>query len=76
MDILGDFIAERCLEGDGYRANTTALYEAYKAWADEHGERQITSQRFGNQLTERGFEKDRDTATGRIIRHGIGLRDG
>jgi phage/plasmid-associated DNA primase len=47
----------------------------YKAWADEHGERQITSQRFGNQLTERGFEKDRDTASGRIFRHGIGIRE-
>jgi putative DNA primase/helicase len=75
MDVLGDFIADRCIVADGCRANTTALYEMYKAWADEHGERQITSQRFGNQLTERGFEKDRDTASGRIFRHGIGIRE-
>jgi putative DNA primase/helicase len=76
MDVLGDFLNECCVVASGCQANTTTLYEAYKTWADEHGERQITSQRFGNQLTERGFEKDRDTATGRIIRRGIGLRDG
>lgn len=76
MDVLGDFIAERCIIGDRMKAGATQLFDAYKAWCESTGERQLTMKRFAMQLEERGFRSERNTTTGRMDRHGIGLLDG
>ncbi len=71
MDILGDFIAVRCTVHPNARAGATPLYNAYKSWCEENGEAAVPQRRFGLQLGERGFEKDK---VGTVVWHGIGLR--
>ncbi|HPM84554.1 MAG TPA: phage/plasmid primase, P4 family, partial [Candidatus Anammoximicrobium sp.] len=76
MDVLGDFIAERCLVADGCEVGASELFEAYKTWCEAAGEKAITQRRFGMQLTERGFQSDRFTAgqhKGRKCWRGVGL---
>lgn len=59
MDILGEFINERCVLGDNSEARAKDLYQSYKRWAEERGEYVETQTRFGNRLAERGFTKHR-----------------
>jgi putative DNA primase/helicase len=61
MDILGVFISERCTIGDGLKASAKELYAAYKTWALDSGEFVATQRRFGQSLTERGFQRVRKT---------------
>jgi putative DNA primase/helicase len=71
MDILGDFIAVRCVVHPNVSAGATPLYNAYKGWCEENGENAVPQRRFGLQLGERGFEKDK---VGTVVWRGIGLR--
>ena len=72
MDVLGGFLDARCVIAPHAKAGATALYRAYKAWAEEAGEFVMSQRRFGGQLTERGFGQTKDSA-GLIHRSGIGL---
>jgi len=77
MDVLGDFIAERCLVGAGCEVGASELFEAYKTWCEAAGEKAISQRRFGLQLAERGYQSDRFTAgpdKGRKCWRGVGLR--
>lgn len=60
MDVLGDFIEQCCTEGPNYVVEATALYEAYKLWAEKSGERKLSQKLFGQKLRERGFEAAKD----------------
>ena len=71
MDILGDFIAERCVIAEGERVAATEIYNAYKAWIPETGERVMTKKQLGQRLQERGFVSVKG-AQGR--RYWVGLR--
>jgi putative DNA primase/helicase len=71
MDILGDFMAVRCTVHPNASAGATPLYNAYKSWCEENGEIAVPQRRFGLQLGERGFEKDK---VGTVVWRGIGLR--
>jgi putative DNA primase/helicase len=72
-DVLGAFIADRCLTGDGLTATSGDLYSAWKKWAEEQGEKPGTSTAFGRLLTEAGYPRGRD-AKGRRARLGVALR--
>lgn len=52
-DIVGEFLHECCAEGGEVAAGV--LYQSYRGWADENGERAMTAQMFGRRLTERGL---------------------
>jgi len=56
MDIIGDFIAECCEEGEQHKATTQELYEAYRKWALANSEEPITNRAFGRRLEERGYK--------------------
>jgi putative DNA primase/helicase len=57
MDILADFIAERCVEDEGAESTAGKLYDAYAVWAKLNGDKFPLSKRaFGLRLGERGFE--------------------
>src|SRR5215211_653604 len=71
MDVLAAFIEDRCVVHPKASAGATPLYNAYKEWCGEGGEDAISQRKFGRQLGERGFVKDK---SGTIIWHGIGLR--
>jgi putative DNA primase/helicase len=73
MDVLGEFLEERCIIGSEYQAHARDLYRGYKAWSENRGEYVETQTKFGTRLNERGFVKARDTSTGRVVYRGLGL---
>jgi putative DNA primase/helicase len=76
-DILGAFLDECCIVGDGCEAPASLLYNEYHRWAEASGEKPITQTAFGNAMTERGFVSDRFTGgfhKGRKKWGGVGLR--
>jgi putative DNA primase/helicase len=64
MDVLGGFLKECCKQGPNENEAAGDLYEAYKLWCQDGGERAETQRRFGTQLKERGFERYRGGADG------------
>lgn len=78
QDVLGPFLAERCIVGEAYTAGATPLYAAYTQWATAAGERAEPQRQFGEWLRERGFRSERLTAgptKGRTIYLGLALRE-
>jgi putative DNA primase/helicase len=73
MDVLAAFIADRCVVDDAATAPATPLYEAYKQWCEEDGEKSESQRRFGMRLRERGFSDARDPKTRRKVWRGIAL---
>jgi len=75
MDVLAEFLEDRCIQGPGLSATAKELYSAYQDWAEEQGipEKERLKQRtFGLMLAERGFHRDRGVGGQRIWR-GLGL---
>jgi putative DNA primase/helicase len=70
MDVLGQFIAERCVLEDEARVSSGDLYGAYGAWCEQTGERPMAQRTFGLRLTERGVEPGRT----RAARGWLGIR--
>ncbi len=58
-DTLGAFIDDACELDPDSETPATELYQAYKRWADDHGEYQITQTAFGRQLEERGITAEK-----------------
>jgi putative DNA primase/helicase len=59
MDLLADFLAESCVEGDGYQVTVAALYAAYSAWCKQSNVKDVLSKRrLGTSLKQRGFIND------------------
>ncbi len=77
MDTLAAFLADRCVVRPGAFVLAEDLYKSYGWWCDVAGERQDPLKRFVSRLSERGFERKRETKKvnkGRYIWLGIGLR--
>ena len=72
MDILASFLGECCVLGEGCKAGSSDLYQAYTTWCERSGEKPVTQRRFGRQLTERGLEKAREHP-GRTVYKRVGL---
>ena len=58
-NLLGRFIDECCVIGDGYKCRPMQLYTVYKIWAEERGEEMISAHRLGKELKNSGFEQTR-----------------
>jgi P4 family phage/plasmid primase-like protien len=69
MDPLGDFIEECCVIGPQCEAKAGDLYRTYKTWAEARGDELENQKRFGNRLTERGYERSK--RNGRVWYRGI-----
>lgn len=72
MDMLGEFLADRCVVSPTAQAPASDLYRAYRAWCEEAGHQPVSTTRFGLALGERGFEREK---RGTIRWTGIGLLD-
>jgi putative DNA primase/helicase len=59
MDVMADFIEERCVRGEHETADAGMLYDVFKDWAEKNGEEVLTQKKFGTQLRERGLEAAR-----------------
>lgn len=71
-DLLGQFIAERCIEGPNLATSTGDLWLRWQSFAIGEGGEPGSSRGFGKELARRGFEPTRISATVRGWR-GIGL---
>jgi len=77
-DVLAQFLADRCVTGEGSWASARELYGAYCQWCEGNSERATSQRRFGEALRERGFERRPGTTKetrGRVEWVGIGLLD-
>jgi putative DNA primase/helicase len=55
-DILGAFLDECCELGQGLEVSAGELYAAYKRWAKDNGEFELSQTAFGRRIEERGFD--------------------
>ncbi len=74
MDVLAAFLEDCCERAEKKRAYAGELWDAWKRWCEETGERPESQKRFGGRLSERGFLNDRDSRTGRKVWFGLSLR--
>lgn len=70
MDLIGLFISERTLEGNAFKVKASELYRCYCEWCKSTNEHPQPQRRFGQAMTDRGFE--RKTNNG-VWYEGIGL---
>jgi putative DNA primase/helicase len=70
MDVLGDFLAERCVADARASMAAAELFDAYADWALKARENVLSKRTFGQQLAERGFKPTRS----RTERAWLGLR--
>lgn len=57
LDVLGQFLEERCLLHAEHRAASTDLFKAYQKWAEALGHYQMSQQAFGRRLSDRGIQR-------------------
>lgn len=74
MDILSNFLEERCETSPDSRVGNTDLYKAFCAWCEDVGEHKRPQRWLTRQLFNRGFKQSRDASARRW--DGLGLRDG
>lgn len=75
MDVMGLFVADRCVIAPSAWATAGDLYDCYKEWCEETGEYQVSQRRFGMWLRDRGYERERGP-NGRWRWRGIGILEG
>ncbi len=59
MDVLGDFIEDRCVVGGAASVSAKDLYATYHQWCEDSGEKPMTQKAMGLRLAERGFDSAR-----------------
>jgi putative DNA primase/helicase len=57
MDLLGKFIAERCVLADNATASSKALYADYVSWCEQSGEKAMSRNMLGRRLGDRGLTR-------------------
>lgn len=73
MDILAEFLAERCVVGVQTVGNTP-LFRAFKEWSEDNGEKPRAQKWLTQQLQDRGFKQAPGRKHGRQW-EGLGLRE-
>jgi len=58
MDVIGEFLSERCESEKNATVSAKDLYQAYRAWCEDSGTRPLSQRGFGLSLTERGYTKE------------------
>jgi putative DNA primase/helicase len=72
MDVIGNFIKERCVQGPGCSIRARELFKVYQGWCDENNEHACSERFLGLRLKELGVEQKR-YGDGRYWQ-GLGLR--
>lgn len=70
-DILAHFLADCTIEKDGASVRGGDLYNAYKTWCKDNGEKELSGTTFGRRMKERGVDSVRKS--GNVWYLGIGL---
>jgi len=71
-DFIQHFIDERCIVRDNTEVRAGELYQAYKAWCDENGQKAFSGIRFGKEMRTRF---DYEDSRRHIYYLGIGLKN-
>jgi putative DNA primase/helicase len=58
-DPLAAFLDDRCSVEPHAEVGKGELYKAFKEWAEQAGERQLSQKEFSQRISERGFAEDR-----------------
>ena len=72
MDVIGNFIKERCVQEVGYEIKARELFKCYQDWCDDHNEHAVSERFLGLRLKELGLDQKRNN-DGRYWQ-GLGLR--
>lgn len=72
-DIIGNFITENCVLGDGQQVSAGEILKAIQQWAKDGGMRSIKRTEFIDYMQKRGFKRDRITG-GKTCWFGITLK--
>jgi putative DNA primase/helicase len=72
MDVIGNFLKERCVQKPGATIRIRELFKAYQEWCEENNEHAVSERFLGLRLKEMGFERTR-TADARYW-SGLALR--
>jgi putative DNA primase/helicase len=59
MDIIGNFIKERCMQGEGYSIRARELFRCYQEWCNENNEQGNCERIFSMRLKELGIAQKR-----------------
>jgi putative DNA primase/helicase len=59
MDVIGNFIRERCVQGAGCTIRARELFKCYQDWCDENNEHACSERFLGLRLKELGIEQKR-----------------
>jgi putative DNA primase/helicase len=59
QDVLADFLTECCILDPQASVTAKGLWDAWKSWCEQSGEREGTQRGLGLRLAERGFEQAR-----------------
>lgn len=57
MDRLGQWLEERCIQDEGLKAKGSTLYQSYKSWCEDSGERPLSQRVLMIKLKDRGFKR-------------------
>lgn len=77
MDVLADFVEERCVRGERFWVRSDELYKDYATWAKDRGEKEpMSHQTLGNLLAERGYARDRRLVDGAKRTRWLGISIG
>jgi len=61
MDVIGNFLNERCIQKKGVKTNIRKLYKVYSEWCDENNEHAVSERFFTLRLKEMGFTQCRSS---------------
>ncbi len=75
QDVIGAFLADRCVIAPGVFVTSADLYRSYRAWAEGAGEDMLTKRALGLVLRDRGFDAERAGKDRNRGWRGIGLLD-
>jgi len=59
MDVIGNFIKERCVQKQGLMVRARELFQAYQDWCDENNELATSERMFGMRMKELGMAQKR-----------------
>lgn len=76
MDVMGEFLEDCTATGPGAEVGATDLYKTYREWCENRGEKPVTQTVFGREMTDRGFDRGKDTDTRVTTYLGVQLRKG
>jgi len=72
MDVIGNFLVDRCVQDAAVSVRLKELYRAYSDWCDANKEHAVSERFFSIRLKEMGFEQNRSADARFWV--GLGLR--